>query len=867
MRFKLSITALLLYIICIPLVAQGIKGSIKDISGEALPFASIYVKALGTGTSSNLEGNFSLNIPPGAYNVTFQFMGYTSQVRQVEVGQGFSTINVVLTPQIYQLAEVVVSANAEDPSYTIMRKAITKAKYHLLQNDSYSAEVYVKGTGQLTQVPWFLKKTFEKEGVDTSQVFTSESVSEIYFERPNTFKENVISVRASGQDMANANPNAYINSSFYLPKVVNAISPLSPSAFSYYRFEYQGSFMEGGVEINKIKVTPRSNGDEVFTGEIYIRENFWNIHSLDLTTSLYGFDIHVKQIYAPVNDDIWMPVTQQYDFSGKVFGLGGTYTYLASVSNYKIVPNEDLGDAVILVDEKIAPAPEEIQAISNKNVEKGVQEVFEEEKEVSRKQFKKLMKEYEKAELEQEEEPDVISDYSFKMDTLAARKDSIYWARIRPVPLTTKEIQGYQRDDSVYVAEKVKRDADSLVLRNGNPLRLNGLLFGGYYKLGERLRYRFPGFLPQLQFNAVEGLNLTFTGNFEWRNDTTSRLKIYPSVRYGFASDQLYGKVESVFGVGNRVNRGNFRVSGGSYIEQFNPAAIGPFINSIYTLLYRRNYMKLYEKDFVKVSFDKRFRYKYRLETSIEWANRSQLVNNSDFSIFDVENRLLKLNRPNSLETPNIDFNNNKALIASLTLTAKPWLKFRRYNGQLIPLESSSPEIRFSYRKGINAAFYSDVQFDHLELGLKKDIALGVRAVVDIDAEVGTFLGDPKLQFMDFKHFGGNRLGFAPIDVSGNFRALDYYKYSTAGDYFSIRTHVRFRKLLFTQLPMVRLSGVKENLFVNYLNTMTSDDYMELGYTLDNVLRILRIEFVQSLQGWEAREFVIRIGVASLFNN
>lgn len=201
-------------------------------------------------------------------------MGYTSQVRQVEVGQGFSTINVVLTPQIYQLAEVVVSANAEDPSYTIMRKAITKAKYHLLQNDSYSAEVYVKGTGQLTQVPWFLKKTFEKEGVDTSQVFTSESVSEIYFERPNTFKENVISVRASGQDMANANPNAYINSSFYLPKVVNAISPLSPSAFSYYRFEYQGSFMEGGVEINKIKVTPRSNGDEVFTGEIYIRENF-----------------------------------------------------------------------------------------------------------------------------------------------------------------------------------------------------------------------------------------------------------------------------------------------------------------------------------------------------------------------------------------------------------------------------------------------------------------------------------------------------------------------------------------------------------------------------------------------------------------
>ena len=75
---------------------------------------------------------------------------------------------------------------------------------------------------------------------------------------------------------------------FYLPEVVNAISPLSPRAFSYYKFEYQGSFMERGYEINKIKVTPRSKGDDVFEGEIYIREDFWNIHSLDMTTSPDG---------------------------------------------------------------------------------------------------------------------------------------------------------------------------------------------------------------------------------------------------------------------------------------------------------------------------------------------------------------------------------------------------------------------------------------------------------------------------------------------------------------------------------------------------------------------------------------------------
>ena len=39
-------------------VAQGIKGTIKTNEGETLPFASIYVKEVGTGTSSNLKGYY-----------------------------------------------------------------------------------------------------------------------------------------------------------------------------------------------------------------------------------------------------------------------------------------------------------------------------------------------------------------------------------------------------------------------------------------------------------------------------------------------------------------------------------------------------------------------------------------------------------------------------------------------------------------------------------------------------------------------------------------------------------------------------------------------------------------------------------------
>ena len=849
------------------LTAQGIKGTIKTDAGEILPFASIYVKEIGSGTSTNLEGYYELKLKAGEYEITYQFMGYKTQVRKVTVGSQIQTFNIAMETQVVSLATVTVIGKQEDPSYTIMRKAIAKAKYHLIQFDEYSADVYIKGTGSITKIPWFVRKRLAKEGIDTSQVFTSESVSEINFKRPNVFSEKVISVRSSGEDNANASPNSYISSSFYLPKMVESISPLSPRAFSYYKFKYEGSFRERGYEINKIKVTPRSRGDNLFEGDIYIREDFWNIHSVDLTTSITGFIMRIQQIFAPIEGEIWMPVTQQFDFSGSIFGFGGAYKYLASLSNYNVTKNSDLDETVILIDEKIEAAPEEIEAIKSKDVEAGVNEVFKEEKEVSRKQFRKLMKDYEKQEREELPEPDMLSVRTYKVDSLAYKKDSIYWASMRPVPLTSKEIQGYERDDSTFVADKEKALADTNRLNNGERFKPMQLFTGSYYKLGKRLRFSYPGVLPKTRFNTVEGLNFDFGGTFRWRNDTTTRLRITPNLRYGFSSNTLYGKVETVFGIGETDKRNTFRVSGGKYIEQFNPNAIDDLINTFFAVTTRQSFMKLYQKDYAKASYGRRFNYKFTFSGGVEWANRTELFNNTTWSIFKPDGREYTTNGPINKEVITGGFVDAKAFIANVNLTFKPWVKFRSYNGRIYPVENNAPTFRLSYRKGVNDVFGSDVDFDHVEIGTVFDFDIGVRAKIDFEIEAGKFLGTPSLEFMDFKHFQGNRLILAPLDVTGGYRMLDYYENSTAQEYLSVYTHIKFRKFLLTQMPMLRLSGLKENLFVNYLSTPTSQNYTEVGYTIDNIFRIFRLEFVQSFRDWEASEFNIRIGVAALFGD
>ena len=70
-----------------------------------------------------------------------------------------------------------------------MRKSIAKSKFHQLQVQHYTAQVYTKGAGRVKDVPFLLEKRLQKEGVDSSTVFLSESVSEITFDQPNTMQE------------------------------------------------------------------------------------------------------------------------------------------------------------------------------------------------------------------------------------------------------------------------------------------------------------------------------------------------------------------------------------------------------------------------------------------------------------------------------------------------------------------------------------------------------------------------------------------------------------------------------------------------------------------------------------------------------
>jgi hypothetical protein len=122
------------------LLGGGIKGTVRNNDGP-LGFATIFVKQLGTGTATNQEGFYELSLPPGIYEIVFQYLGFESQVKNVTVGQEFIILDIMMKEQAVMLQNVTVTAGKEDPAYTIMRKAIAKAKYHTQQLDAYTARV------------------------------------------------------------------------------------------------------------------------------------------------------------------------------------------------------------------------------------------------------------------------------------------------------------------------------------------------------------------------------------------------------------------------------------------------------------------------------------------------------------------------------------------------------------------------------------------------------------------------------------------------------------------------------------------------------------------------------------------------------
>jgi iron complex outermembrane receptor protein len=97
-----------------------VSGTITDrASGESLPGVNVVVSGTTFGTSSDVNGKYSLSVPSGNIKLTFSFIGYDPE--EIDTN-GSHTVNVTLQENNTQLDEVVVIGYG-----SITRKDVTSS--------------------------------------------------------------------------------------------------------------------------------------------------------------------------------------------------------------------------------------------------------------------------------------------------------------------------------------------------------------------------------------------------------------------------------------------------------------------------------------------------------------------------------------------------------------------------------------------------------------------------------------------------------------------------------------------------------------------------------------------------------------------
>lgn len=113
MKFK---TLIITLFICSMALAQN-KGTVsgvltdKDSNNATLPFANAMIKGTATGTTTDENGKYTINLEPGDYVIQFSFLGYENVEVPFSIKAGETTvINKTLGSGSYQLSDVVIKA-------------------------------------------------------------------------------------------------------------------------------------------------------------------------------------------------------------------------------------------------------------------------------------------------------------------------------------------------------------------------------------------------------------------------------------------------------------------------------------------------------------------------------------------------------------------------------------------------------------------------------------------------------------------------------------------------------------------------------------------------------------------------------------
>ena len=293
---------------------QNIKGSVVDAATkEKLAFVNIVINEDGTlGTTTDIDGSFSINTKKDINTLTFSFVGYEKKTINIDDD---SDIHVKLKPLTINLSEIVIDGS-NDPANRIIDSVL---KYRDTNNpkslDSYYYKIYDNMI--FTMDTSLLTFNEIRETLRHNDILAIETVSEQYYKKPNRDKKIILANKFSGSK----NPIfVYVleniqSVGFYDDLIsIDAkryVNPISKGSKNKYIFVLESSFKdENNDSIFTISFRPyRNTNFNSLRGTITVNSDNWAIQNIKARPAKKDgmLNIEIQQLYEKVDGKYWFP--------------------------------------------------------------------------------------------------------------------------------------------------------------------------------------------------------------------------------------------------------------------------------------------------------------------------------------------------------------------------------------------------------------------------------------------------------------------------------------------------------------------------------------------------------------------------------
>ncbi len=750
-------------------LATSIKGVVKDEQGLPLFHVAVFVPGTNLGTHTNEKGEYQINLKPGNYNLNYNFIGYETVIKQIQIGQEkIQVFDIILKMNNNEMPMLVVNADRRDFVKRLVRGASDQREFYAKQMENYSVGFYgrtsmekidfKRDTSDKIIQPPVIQNAIYNVNENAGTLYSSGNQIKLKVDAFRDFKpksndnfssisvsfeygeETIVNDRDRWQD-----PYELSSASCYsefslkenaltLPQLTDKkiISPIASTALLSYTFDLVGIDTLNGEKFYKLSVMPIFKLEALFNGYIWIQDTTFVVGKLELNLA----------------DEV-MPFFS--DFSWK---------------------------------------EEFVELESNRWVSKG-KSIYGKVKEGKTQRLCHVEYKFKEYEFSITAPLNMQNSEVLKYDDYAFDRDSIYWESRQLIPLSSLELKYKHECDSLqkrFDDPKIQAEKDSA---------FNKITFWDVTLSGVAWRNRAKGtsyyinpLIAQANVFGIGGYRHKFGGSFsQYFKSNDFVLETDGYVDYGFANKDVRGKG----GIGLTYYPKKFVrtfIRFGDYYDMINT------FSSFSSVFSRSNYVRA--KMF---SIEQRMELINGLYASLTYEFCDQMPINNLVQDAWSSQLFGDVNKP-------IEFQRYTKSEFNLNLQWRPGQTYYYKRNRKVVTGFKNPEFKFNYRKGVPGMFGSEVNFDYIELKIHDDYQLPRFGTGEWTVQGGSFVNKSNLRLLEYKYFRGSDLIFFS-DPNASFQLLDQV-FLTPNAYYRGNYVHSFNGMFFNKIPLLNRLKLNE---------------------------------------------------------